>query len=183
MADWDVATGARPEQVSAVFDRVIPTGIRHGTVPVLLRGAPYEVTVLSQPQNWNQTCYLYSSATGTISGADALNITVNCYYNTFKIYVTVTGGGQRVLDLEREDFRITDEGKRQKIVTFERGDVPITATLPKSRKRLVPESREPDLNFFELPDGREAFDSLHQGRKAVPGYRRRGRARMDVGDH
>jgi len=46
-----------------------------------------------------------------------------------QLYVTVTEGGQRVLDLDRGDFRVTDEGKRQEIVTFERGDIPITASL------------------------------------------------------
>lgn len=46
-----------------------------------------------------------------------------------QLYVTVSSGGQRILDLDRSDFRITDEGKRQEIVTFERGDVPITASL------------------------------------------------------
>ncbi len=46
-----------------------------------------------------------------------------------QLYVTVTAGGQRVLDLDQGDFRITDNGKRQEIVTFERGDVPITASL------------------------------------------------------
>ena len=46
-----------------------------------------------------------------------------------QLYVTVSGGGKRVLDLDRGDFRISDNGKRQEIVTFERGDVPITASL------------------------------------------------------
>jgi tRNA nucleotidyltransferase (CCA-adding enzyme) len=44
--DWDLATDARPEQVSKVFRRVIPTGIQHGTVTVLLHGVGYEVTTL-----------------------------------------------------------------------------------------------------------------------------------------
>ena len=34
--DWDVATSARPEQVTALFRRTIPTGIQHGTVTVLV---------------------------------------------------------------------------------------------------------------------------------------------------
>ena len=46
-----------------------------------------------------------------------------------QLYVTVTEGDDRVLDLSREDFRISDEGKKQEIVTFERGDIPLTATL------------------------------------------------------
>ncbi len=46
-----------------------------------------------------------------------------------QLYVTVTEGGRRRLDLERGDFRVLDEGTPQKIVTFERGDVPLTAVL------------------------------------------------------
>jgi tRNA nucleotidyltransferase (CCA-adding enzyme) len=45
-ADWDLATDARPEQVQAVFPRVIPTGIQHGTVTVRQRGVSYELTTL-----------------------------------------------------------------------------------------------------------------------------------------
>ena len=45
-ADWDLASDARPEQVQAIFPRVIPTGIQHGTVTVRHRGASYEVTTL-----------------------------------------------------------------------------------------------------------------------------------------
>lgn len=46
VSDWDVATSARPEAVIALFPRAIPTGIRHGTVTVLLDGGhlPVEVT-------------------------------------------------------------------------------------------------------------------------------------------
>ena len=34
-SDWDLATDAQPEQVCALFKRVIPTGIEHGTVTVI----------------------------------------------------------------------------------------------------------------------------------------------------
>ncbi len=44
--DWDVATDARPEEILAFFRKVIPTGIKHGTVTVLVHGRPYEVTTL-----------------------------------------------------------------------------------------------------------------------------------------
>jgi tRNA nucleotidyltransferase (CCA-adding enzyme) len=46
VSDWDVATDARPTEVMKLFPRVIPTGIDHGTVSVLVRGTPYEVTTL-----------------------------------------------------------------------------------------------------------------------------------------
>ncbi len=46
VADWDVATDARPEEVMKIFPKTIPTGIAHGTVTVLLHHTPYEVTTL-----------------------------------------------------------------------------------------------------------------------------------------
>ncbi len=42
--DWDVATGALPDQVLALFPDAIPTGIRHGTVTVRSGGQFVEVT-------------------------------------------------------------------------------------------------------------------------------------------
>jgi tRNA nucleotidyltransferase (CCA-adding enzyme) len=42
--DWDVATDAVPEQVVKLFRRVVPTGIAHGTVTVLVPGGQVEVT-------------------------------------------------------------------------------------------------------------------------------------------
>lgn len=44
--DWDVCTDARPEEVVSFFRKVIPTGMQHGTVTVVLRGVHYEVTTL-----------------------------------------------------------------------------------------------------------------------------------------
>ena len=42
--DWDLATRARPEQVRAVFGRIVPVGVEHGTVGVLTREGMHEVT-------------------------------------------------------------------------------------------------------------------------------------------
>ncbi len=42
--DFDVATPATPEQVTALFPKVIPTGAEHGTVTVVHHGASVEVT-------------------------------------------------------------------------------------------------------------------------------------------
>ncbi|MDR1307831.1 MAG: HD domain-containing protein [Treponema sp.] len=43
-ADWDLATSARPEEVMRLFKRVIPTGIKHGTVTIRHREVSLEVT-------------------------------------------------------------------------------------------------------------------------------------------
>ena len=44
--DWDVCTSARPEEILACFqtERTILTGVRYGTVTVLLDGEAFEVT-------------------------------------------------------------------------------------------------------------------------------------------
>jgi len=42
--DYDFATNARPEQVMKLFKKVVPTGIKHGTVTVLMSHAHYEIT-------------------------------------------------------------------------------------------------------------------------------------------
>jgi poly(A) polymerase/tRNA nucleotidyltransferase (CCA-adding enzyme) len=42
--DFDFATDARPEEVMKVFRRVIPTGIKHGTVTVMMGELGFEVT-------------------------------------------------------------------------------------------------------------------------------------------
>lgn len=42
--DWDLATSATPDQVIACFKKVIPTGIEHGTVTVVVERQHVEVT-------------------------------------------------------------------------------------------------------------------------------------------
>ena len=42
--DFDVCTSARPEETLALFDRAVPTGLKHGTVTVLTEDGPVEVT-------------------------------------------------------------------------------------------------------------------------------------------
>lgn len=42
--DWDITTSARPEETKALFPRTIDTGIKHGTVTVMLDKEGFEVT-------------------------------------------------------------------------------------------------------------------------------------------
>lgn len=46
LGDFDITTDARPEETKAVFAeyRTVDTGIRHGTVTLVLNGVPYEIT-------------------------------------------------------------------------------------------------------------------------------------------
>ena len=44
--DWDICTAARPEEMPGCFpgERLLPTGIQHGTMTLLRDGEPYEMT-------------------------------------------------------------------------------------------------------------------------------------------
>lgn len=42
--DIDIATNAKPEEVSQLFKKTIPTGIKHGTVTILYKGFKFECT-------------------------------------------------------------------------------------------------------------------------------------------
>ena len=42
--DWDITTSASPYQIKELFRRTIDTGIKHGTVTVMIKGTGYEVT-------------------------------------------------------------------------------------------------------------------------------------------
>ena len=46
-----------------------------------------------------------------------------------QLYVSVTSADEAVLDLERADFSVAEDGVVQELVTFERGDVPMTIAL------------------------------------------------------
>lgn len=45
-SDWDLATTATPDLVLTLFKRVIPTGLEHGTVTIVLSKQHFEVTTL-----------------------------------------------------------------------------------------------------------------------------------------
>ncbi|MBD7909968.1 MULTISPECIES: CCA tRNA nucleotidyltransferase [Clostridium] len=42
--DWDITTSARPEEIIKLFEKIIPTGLQHGTVTVMINDEGYEVT-------------------------------------------------------------------------------------------------------------------------------------------
>lgn len=42
--DWDITTSAKPMEVKKIFKRTVDTGLKHGTVTVLIGSEGYEVT-------------------------------------------------------------------------------------------------------------------------------------------
>lgn len=43
-SDWDITTNAFPEEIKKIFNHTIDTGIKHGTVTVVVNSAYYEIT-------------------------------------------------------------------------------------------------------------------------------------------
>lgn len=42
--DWDITTNAKPEQIKAIFDKTVDTGLKHGTVSVFIDNNELEIT-------------------------------------------------------------------------------------------------------------------------------------------
>ena len=43
--DFDITTSATPEEIQNIFEKTVPTGIKHGTITVVLEGEPIEETI------------------------------------------------------------------------------------------------------------------------------------------
>ena len=68
--DWDLTTSAPPEETAACFGdcRVIETGIRHGTVTVLLGGEALEITTYRRDGAYADNTVIHSIASVADSG-------------------------------------------------------------------------------------------------------------------
>ena len=53
--DWDVCTSARPERVRELFAHTVPTGIKHGTVTVILEDMAIEVTTFRREHGYGDS--------------------------------------------------------------------------------------------------------------------------------
>ncbi len=51
-AEWDIPTSARPDEVTRLFGRTVPTGLDYGTVTVLLADGQYEVTTFRSDEKY-----------------------------------------------------------------------------------------------------------------------------------
>lgn len=51
--DYDVTTSATPDTVISLFEKTVPTGIKHGTVTVIIDKEPIEVTTFRTESGYN----------------------------------------------------------------------------------------------------------------------------------
>ena len=109
--DYDITTNALPEQTKKVFsdDRTVDTGIKHGTVSVILDGSPYEVTTYRIDGDYKDSRHPESvSFTADIEKDLARrDFTVNAMAYSPEFGLTDPFGGRR--DLEGKIIRAVGE--------------------------------------------------------------------------
>jgi Ca-activated chloride channel homolog len=120
-----VGGGGRIEKVEFYLD-----GVRVGVV----EAPPFRVLAdagqENVPHHVEVVAYDAAGATATASlRTTAIQSDLVIDVALHKLYVTVERGKDRPLALAQRDFAIYDQGVLQKLVTFERGDVPFSATL------------------------------------------------------
>lgn len=42
--DYDITTNALPNEIKLLFEKTVPTGVKHGTITVIINNTPFEVT-------------------------------------------------------------------------------------------------------------------------------------------
>ena len=50
--DFDITTNAKPDDIINLFEKTIPTGIKHGTVTVVIKNEPIEITTFRTDGNY-----------------------------------------------------------------------------------------------------------------------------------
>jgi Ca-activated chloride channel family protein len=136
-----------PTEDHAVFDRVEVVAEVEADEPIdrvefYLEGRrmatanepPYKVWVDVGEENRPHTFTVIAigrsgARIGTAITTPAVQIDLVVEAPLQQLYITATLDQQPVLELGREDFRVFDSGMEQEIVTFARGDVPMTVAL------------------------------------------------------
>ena len=99
--DWDITTSAKPEEIKRLFPRTVDTGIKHGTVTVLLEKEGFEVTTYRIDGIYEDSRHP-SEVTFTVNLKEDLrrrDFTINAMaYNERSGLVDIYGGMQDIED-------------------------------------------------------------------------------------
>ena len=103
--DWDITTSATPRQVKEIFPKTFDTGLKHGTVSVLLDGEIFEVTTFRKDGAYKDNRHPESITFSTSLEEDLArrDFTVNAMaYNEKDGLIDCFGG---LLDLKKKVIR------------------------------------------------------------------------------
>ena len=109
--DFDITTSALPQEVSALFEKTVETGIKHGTVTVIIDRTPIEVTTFR-----TEGAYINHRRPDSVSFVSAVDedlsrrdFTVNAMcYNHSEGLIDLFGGKA---DIENRILRAVGEPK------------------------------------------------------------------------
>ncbi|HAG69158.1 MAG TPA: CCA tRNA nucleotidyltransferase [Lachnospiraceae bacterium] len=146
--DWDITTDAEPEEIKAVFRRTVDTGIKHGTVTVLIKDKGFEVTTFRLDGKYEDARHP-SDVTFTKSLKEDLkrrDFTINAMaYNSRRGLVDEFGG---LSDLEHRLIRaVGDPGERfsedaLRIMRAVRFSAQLNFTIEERTLSAIPEKAE-----------------------------------------
>lgn len=99
-----------------------------------LRRPPYRMTVdVGEDNREREFRAVVHGVSGELSEARVVTLPVRIddqmSLRLQQLFVTVSQGNARTLDLTAQNFHIVDNGAEQTIVTFDKGELPITAVL------------------------------------------------------
>jgi len=105
-----------------------------GTLVGTASQPPYRVLTDVGPDNVEHLIRVIAhGASGTRAVASVtttpIQISGEFAFDLQQLYVAASRNGESIHDLKQEDFEVRDNGKRQNIVSFARGDIPFTAVL------------------------------------------------------
>ena len=113
--DWDITTSAKPEDMKSVFAdfHCIDTGIKHGTVTVVIDGEPLEITTFRLDGEYEDNRHPKSVTFTSTLGADLgrRDFTVNAMAYSKKTGTVDLFGGQN--DLKNKIIRCVGDPDRR----------------------------------------------------------------------
>jgi Ca-activated chloride channel family protein len=124
--------------VSAVVAAAEPVAVVtfevDGRVFAEVRTPPYEATTDLGPDNIEHRFVVKATTTGGASAeakvtTPKIESDMEVRVELQQVYAVVRQHGERVTTLKRGDFKVSDDGREQEIVTFARGDIPFAAAV------------------------------------------------------
>ena len=112
-SDYDVTTSAKPEEILGLFDKTVPTGLKHGTVTVIIEKEPIEVTTFRTDGEYKDSRHPQNVefVTDLREDLSRRDFTVNAVaYNETVGLVDLFGG---LSDLENKILRAVGDGDKR----------------------------------------------------------------------
>ena len=114
-SDYDIATTALPSEVTSLLSlqkaKVVPTGVDHGTVTVVISGVPYEVTTLREDVKTDGRHAEVVFGTSFEKDAARRDFTINALFEDQAGNIYDYFGGQK--DLRDKRLRFVGEAKQR----------------------------------------------------------------------